>query len=176
MIKSINESQGAEYRDLGVVQTAAGNAQLVQIDMKTEWGPVRLMHAVLVYSGRAYVLTSAALKEEFTSFYRDFFLAMNSLQINKNVFDSIENPKQRASLEEALQKLREAWQGYCKERSIRSERENPLEIFQSEEFQKKFWKPFETSLETSFPDKNAEWKSQLLNQIKEEFRLQKNIN
>lgn len=82
IVKSINDSQGTAWKDLGQLKTQAGETSLSQVDVKTEWGEVRMMHVILVKDGTAYVLTSAALKDEFSKFYQDFFNSMKSLRIN----------------------------------------------------------------------------------------------
>ena len=91
MIKSINESQGSEWKDLGTIKTQAGIASLSQIDAKTEWGVVRMMHVILLQDGTntAYILTAAALKEEFSKHYKDFFKSMKSLRFNMSASDTI---------------------------------------------------------------------------------------
>jgi hypothetical protein len=82
IVKSLNDAQGSEWKDLGKIRTAAGNASLSQVDMMTEWGKVRMMHVILVKSNMAYILTAASRKEEFSKFYKDFFASMRSLRIN----------------------------------------------------------------------------------------------
>jgi len=82
-IKSINEARHAEYKDLGTIRTDAGNANLSQVDMHTEWGDVRMMHVILMHDGVAYILTAAALKDEFPTYYKDFFKSMTSLKITQ---------------------------------------------------------------------------------------------
>jgi hypothetical protein len=78
-IKEINRAQGIEWKDLGALQTAAGKGSLSQIDKKTEWGEVRMMHFIMSHEGVVYIMTAAALKEEFPRFYNDFFSAFQSL-------------------------------------------------------------------------------------------------
>ena len=87
IVKSLNEKQGSQWKDLGSIQTEAGPASLSQIDMKTSWGEVREMHVILSKNQMIYILTAAALKEEFPKFYKDFFQAMRSLKINKTVVE-----------------------------------------------------------------------------------------
>lgn len=84
VIKGINDSQGSEWKDLGTVRTEAGDASLSQVDSKTQWGDVRMMHVILIRNGIVYILTSAALKEEFPKFYKEFFNSMRSLRINND--------------------------------------------------------------------------------------------
>lgn len=83
LIRSINESQGTEWKDLGLIRTEAGDASLSQITAKTQWGNVKMMHTILVRDGTVYILTAAALQEEFPKFYKDFFASMRSLKFNK---------------------------------------------------------------------------------------------
>jgi hypothetical protein len=80
-VKAINDSQSTSWKDLGTIQTASGNASLSQIDTKTTWGDVRMMHVIIIKDGTAYILTAASLTEEFPKFYKDFFNALRSLRI-----------------------------------------------------------------------------------------------
>jgi hypothetical protein len=81
-IKEINKSQGSEWKDLGTIRTEAGEASLSQVDRKTQWGDVRMMHVILNKNGTIYIMTAASLKEEFPKFYKDFFNALRSLRFN----------------------------------------------------------------------------------------------
>jgi hypothetical protein len=86
------------WRDLGKIQTRSGEAHLTAIDTKTEFGPVRLMQMILVKDGMAYVLTGAALKDEFSPLYKEFQGAFQSLTItnsevtNENEKDNTTSP------------------------------------------------------------------------------------
>lgn len=82
IVKQINTSKGQSWKDLGNLRTEAGNSSLSQTDMKSEWGEVRMMHVMLKKNGTIYILTAAALKEEFPKFYKDIFTALRSLRFN----------------------------------------------------------------------------------------------
>lgn len=82
IVKEINASQGAEWKNLGTIKTEAGAASLSQADARTEWGQVRMMHVILLKNGTIYILTAAALKKEFPSFYQTFFKSLKSLKVN----------------------------------------------------------------------------------------------
>jgi hypothetical protein len=82
IVKKINRSKGNEWKDLGTLKTGAGTGSLSQADMATEWGEVRMMHLILVHDQTVYNLTAAALKSEFPKFYKEFFNALKSFQIN----------------------------------------------------------------------------------------------
>lgn len=84
IVKTINEGQSGEWKDLGSIQTEAGKGSLSQLDIRTEWGNVRMMHVILVKDHKAYVLTAAALRDEFSAYYSQFFKTMKSLR-----FDSV---------------------------------------------------------------------------------------
>lgn len=82
IVKKINESQGDKWSDLGTIETKAGPASLSQVDIKTEWGALRQMHVIYLDQGVVYILTAAALKDEFPKFYPIFFQALRSFNIN----------------------------------------------------------------------------------------------
>lgn len=82
-VKEINNTDGIDWKDLGTIKTLAGDASLSQLDTKTEWGAVREMQVILIYNNDAYILTAAALRNEFPKFYKDFFASMRSLRIEK---------------------------------------------------------------------------------------------
>ncbi|WP_059359888.1 hypothetical protein [Parachlamydia acanthamoebae] len=90
-IKEINQSQGVEWKNLGSIHTDAGEANLSQVDEKTQWGDLRMMHVVLVKDETAYILTAAALKDEFPKFYKDFFASLKSLRFIKEQQKPAEN-------------------------------------------------------------------------------------
>lgn len=81
IVKEFNQSQGDPWKDLGTIETKSGPASLSQADVKTKWGQVRQMHVILLKNGVIYILTAAALQEEFPKFYPAFFESLKSLQI-----------------------------------------------------------------------------------------------
>lgn len=87
IVKALNESKGDEWKDLGTIRTEAGDASLSQVDTKSKWGTERLMHVILEKNGTIYILTAAALKNEFPKYYKEFFNSMRSLQINRDAIE-----------------------------------------------------------------------------------------
>ncbi|WP_068468313.1 hypothetical protein [Candidatus Protochlamydia phocaeensis] len=173
IIKSMNDAQGYEWKDLGTIRTEAGNASLSQVDTKSEWGTVRLMHAVLLKNGNIYILTASALKDEFSRFYKDFFAAMRSLRVVKNAFEMVVNPQQRNQLKSAAQKVQDQWQMTLAQK----QKENPdvdldrlkEQVFNSEAFQKNTWEPFKEMLNQKFVDMGPEWQSVLLQNLENDL-------
>lgn len=84
-VKNLNTAQGYEWKDLGTIKIKAGNASLSQVDTKSQWGDVRLMHVIMIHDGYVYILTASALKDEFSILYKDFFAAMRSLRVAHDV-------------------------------------------------------------------------------------------
>ena len=82
IVKAICEHHGDEWKDLGVIQTQAGEASLSQADTQTKWGIERKMHVILLKEGQIAILTGAALKDDFCNHYKEFFDAFRSLRIN----------------------------------------------------------------------------------------------
>jgi hypothetical protein len=89
IIKELNASKGHEWKDLGSIKTEAGTASLSQTDSKSEWGNIRMMHVILKKNETIYILTAAALKDEFPKFYKDIFAALRSLNFSSNPKNTI---------------------------------------------------------------------------------------
>ncbi|MGZ3632923.1 MAG: hypothetical protein ACXWM7_01160 [Parachlamydiaceae bacterium] len=81
-VKALNAAKGHAWKDLGKIQTEAGEGSLSQVDRNMEGQDVRMMHTIVLKNGTIYILTAMAAKEEFPSFYKPFFTAMSSFHIN----------------------------------------------------------------------------------------------
>lgn len=163
IVKNMNSAQGYEWKDLGTIQTEAGLANLSQVDTKTQWGDVRLMHVILVKNGSVYILTASALKNEFSIFYKDFFAALRSLKVACDAYEMVVNPQQRSQLKAAAHKIQKQWQTLLAQK----QKENPTthwaqlqeETFKSEDFQNKIWKPFLDMLNKNYTPLGTNWLS-----------------
>jgi hypothetical protein len=82
IVKAINDSQKAIWKDLGPFQVGKHDGRLIQVDSRTKWGEERQLQLIVVFDGAAYILTASALKEEFPQFYPEFFKAMKSFTIS----------------------------------------------------------------------------------------------
>lgn len=87
-VKKINAAHGDSWKDLGSLKTDAGQASLSQVEIRSQWGGEKLMHAIIVRNGYAYVLTATAAKDEFGQFYQTFYQALRSLQIYDRAKDT----------------------------------------------------------------------------------------
>ncbi len=90
-VKKINDTHGDAWKDLGTLKTKAGDASLSQVEIRSKWGGEKLMHAIIVRNGFAYVLTATAAKNEFGRFYQQFYNAFRSLQIYENLDEELQN-------------------------------------------------------------------------------------
>lgn len=79
-VKEINTLKGAGFKDLGPLYLQCGVASLSQVDKKTEWGNIRMMHVIFKKDDTIYIVTASARKEEFPDFYKDFFNSLKSLR------------------------------------------------------------------------------------------------
>jgi len=83
-VKEVNQADGADWKSLGSIQTQAGEGNLSQVDLPTQWGDVRMMHVILLKNNVIYILTASALKSEFPKFYKSFFSSLQSLHFTQN--------------------------------------------------------------------------------------------
>lgn len=173
IVKNMNAAQGYDWKDLGSIQTQAGNGSLSQVDTKTQWGVVRLMHVILVKNGKVYILTAAALKDEFSIFYKEFFAAMRSLKIAKDEYELVANPQQRTQLKGAAAKLKEQWQQLIIKEQKDNLQTNPTElkekVFKSPEFQNTIWNPFKEMLKQKYNQLGEEWNFLFLQKIEDQL-------
>lgn len=83
IVKEFNASQGDAWRDLGTIQTKAGPASLSQLDMKSKWGDLRMMHLIIKHDGIIYILTASSTKQEYSSYYPLFYKSFASLRFQE---------------------------------------------------------------------------------------------
>lgn len=173
VVKAINESQNAEWKDLGQIRTQAGNASLSQVDMKTEWGDLRLMHVILKRGDTLYVLTSAALKDEYPKYFADFFTSMRSLRFNKDAMEMIKSPRKRSQLQKATKQLKEEWQSLYDQEQAKNQKQTSSTVrelvFNGEAFQKNHWEVFKAMLSKDFEDMGSSWQQQMIRKMQSDL-------
>lgn len=169
IVKGMNEAQGYEWKDLGMISTEAGPASLSQVDTKSEWGEIRMMHVITVQNGFVYILTSAALKDEFSKFYKTFFEAMKTLRINKDIFEMVNNPQKKTELKSSYDTILKQWKNLLAQKK----HENPTipmeklkdQVFESEQFQTKTWKSFKEIINQKFSDMGKPWQEFVVSKV-----------
>ncbi len=177
IIKAINDSQGSQWKDLGTIRTSAGEASLSQVDTQTEWGDVRMMHVIIKKDGNIYILTAAAKKDEFASYYKTFFDSMRSLRFIENPQDSLTDKGQKETLAFKINQIKTAFNQEVSnsknESNILNNSEIKLTVFKSESFQKKQWQPFVQALNKDYSQMGQEWKTLLLENLQTELLADK---
>lgn len=170
-VKKINDAHGDAWKDLGSLKTKAGEANLSQVEIRSKWGGEKLMHAIIVKNGYAYVLTATASKNEFGRFYRQFYNSLRSLQIYDNVFDLIEDPAKRNDLENAYTSMKiffkEILQLPTNETNSFSNNSLQEQIFLSNNFQSNYWQPFKVMLQRDYSDLGEDWQKAVLADLQE---------
>ena len=175
LIKDINAAQGNEWKDLGTIQTKSGNASLSQSNSKTNWGDMRMMHLVLFKNKTIYIMTAAALTEEFATFYQDFFNSMSSLTINPDAYEMIKDPQTRKQLTQSVSALETQWNQFLQVHQEQVKHGASFDsLFSEKEFQDNTWKPFLAQLEEKYGPMGASWQESLIASIEEDLILLKN--
>lgn len=170
IIKNLNENRGDDWKDLGTIRTEAGDASLSQVDIKSKWGTERLMHVILEKNGTVYILTAAALKNEFPKYYKEFFNSMRSLRINKDALELVKDGSRRNALQKATNDLKQAWAAYYQKYKQTSNDVSSESAFESEDFQKKYWNPYKTMLARDYGDMGPTWQKQMLDKAQGDLR------
>lgn len=88
------------WSNLGHYPTKVGPAVLTQIDAGSSWGPIRVLQLILVRNTKAYVLTAAASKKQFSKYLSNFKSAFSSLSITEDLFASVADDKKRKNIKE----------------------------------------------------------------------------
>ena len=136
------------WRDLGKIQTCAGEARLTEIESPTEYGPLRMLQMIFVKENQAYIVTAAALKEEFSEFYREFKNALSSFTLTQDLIAEVPQKDRQEKLKSSLKDLHDAYQ----------------KKYPDAEFQTKYLVPFQNFLLKEFADMGPHWQLLALQQ------------
>jgi hypothetical protein len=157
-VRAIHERDRAnQWRSLGKVRTAAGLAQLTEIDSHSEYGPIRILQLILMKQANAYILTAAALKEEFPEYYEEFQTAFRSLTMTNDLISNIPQLERRETLKKEQSKLLTAFASHNEKEA-------------DSIFQKEHWLPFEALVVDQFQDMGPHWQTLLLRSTKEHLQ------
>lgn len=88
-------------RILGTMKTQSGNAELIEVEAPSKFGPIRLLQAILPHRDEVFILTAAALKKDFAKYAKKFETAFCSLSLCEDLFNLAEQDADA---------LRKAWQ------------------------------------------------------------------
>lgn len=130
------------WRDLGKFTARIGNGRLMELETPTEFGAARMVQLVVIKENVAYILTAAALKEEFSKYYKTFDAALRSLQSSSNLVEAYPSKELKILIDALLQK-----------------KESSLEF-------EAIWKPFENKIINDFTEMGPYWQILLLSEIR----------
>jgi hypothetical protein len=163
-VRAIHEQDRSnQWRALGKVRTEAGLAQLTEINSTSEWGPIRILQLIFLKDGRAYVLTAAALREEFSNFYKDIQSTFRSLTLSSDLLSNIPQIERRETLKQKQLELIQAAEGALKNVL------EPKNLLEDPLFQQKHWLPFQHAVLNNFSDMGAFWQVLLLRNMQEQL-------
>lgn len=161
IVQRICSSKGHKWKDLGSLSSEAGALRLCQVDKTTQWGDVRMMHTFFVENGRAYIVTAAALEEEFSNYYKDFHDSFRSFRINPDVFELVSDEGQRAELKARVHAAVQGW--IQQEKPKLQGKEGNLfeqafkELVERPAFVRGTWTPLEDWVAENLPDQDERW-------------------
>lgn len=154
-VKSIHErDRKNHWRALGKMKTPAGLAQLTEIDSHSDLGAIRILQLILIKDQRAYILTAAALREEFSQYYQTFQAAFRSLTLSQDLLSCIPQAERREALKTAQSSLLSQWTTHITESTPSLPFEEP--------FNQQNWLPFQTQVVNNFADMGAYWQKLFL--------------
>jgi len=101
-VKAVKKMHSTEpqttWRDLGKFKMQAGEGRLTEITSPSAWGQIKILQLLFVEGNTAYILTGAALKNEFAKFQNDFMDTFRSLSLIPDIFSPL-SEKKRAPFE-----------------------------------------------------------------------------
>lgn len=157
------------WTSMGCIKAGGRDVAITQLDTKTKLGEARLIQAILVHEGIAYVLTATASKEEFAKFAPLFSKAIRSFTVNPSVFEMIPDKDRRLKLASACKELQSQWQKYAA--SFKgAPKDLPVKnIFENSPFKENNWIPFETMVSKDYADLNEQWRTALFTKVKNDL-------
>jgi len=70
-----------------------GEGRLTEITTPSPWGEIKMLQALFVEGNTAYIITGAALKQEFAKFQSDFLNTFRSLSLIPDLFAPLSEDK-----------------------------------------------------------------------------------
>lgn len=86
---------GTNWRDLGKFTTRTGAGRLTEITTSSPLGEIRMLQMIVVKNNTAYILTGAAIKEDFLRFQETFIKSFQSLRLEKDLFSPLSETKKK---------------------------------------------------------------------------------
>jgi hypothetical protein len=95
-VKAIHVGElGTTWRDLGKFNTRAGAGRLTEISTTSPLGPVKMLQLIVVSGKAAYILTGAAIKDDFLRFQEAFMKTFQSFRLGEGLFSTLPPEKKK---------------------------------------------------------------------------------
>ncbi len=99
IVREIHETEmNIPWRDLGEFTFRGGKGRLGEVTSQSPFGEVKMLQGILVKGGYAYILTGAALKDDFAENRADIIKALRSMNLVSDLFSPIANQEHREDL------------------------------------------------------------------------------
>lgn len=105
-VKAIHTAESkTTWRDLGKFVMRGGEGRLTEICSPSPFGEVKLLQAILLKEHKAYILTAAVLKKEFTHLQKEILESLQSLSFHPDLFSALSDPERKSHLEQIFARL-----------------------------------------------------------------------
>ncbi len=159
-VKKLHEKdRTTRWRDLGTIKTRAGLGRLTEIDSKSKWGDVRMLQMILVKEGKAYILTTAAPKDDFATFYPEIKKSLSSFVLLNDLFSVIADEEKKQNLLLKISHMKQSYKELCYNKEIGAP-----------SFEKE-WKELETCLREDYAIFGSFWQFQVLQSIEQDLLI-----
>lgn len=156
------KTRKTSWRNMGLIKTQAGPAYLLQIDTETKYGPIRKWQLIFIRENKAYILTTTALKKEFSSQLKTFQKTLRSFTCTYDLYASL--PKElKVDLERLETALLEKWS------ALLIKKTGFEEMFNQTEFQELYWLPLQRKVLEECQALGAYWQMIVLKSIREQL-------
>lgn len=98
-LKAVKEihlaDKGTVWRDLGKFKTRSGEGRLLELSANSPLGPIKMLQMITIVGKTAYILTGAAIKDDFLKFQEVFMKTFQSLSLAKDLFNPLPEEKKK---------------------------------------------------------------------------------
>lgn len=156
--KNFEADRFNKFQELGSFDTQNSVGTLVQVDIKNQFGEIRLLQAITIYNGYAIIHSAAVPKDRFLSIHEKILNSFKSLNIQPTVAASCHCPLLQTKIDEMMK----CWKKYRK-----TSKGDLATLFKSPFFQNNQWKPFVDYIEKELNSQGSCWQLLAIKHIKE---------
>lgn len=106
-IEAVKEKHGEMpdtiWRQIGKQKTMCGEATIAEIEVKSKYGPLKMIQAIVVKENNAYILTGSVSKDDFYQFNKEFLLAIKSLYVTDDLYSFVKDENKKSDLKKRVE-------------------------------------------------------------------------